>query len=514
MLLNSEPVWDEFLIWERIASGIHQAVTLGDWHGAIVSTDNPEHPALPTILMVIALGIKSTLGLSVDSLFVVRLPGLVLGALTAPMGYFLGKRTFGKYPALMAALIIALSPWMIFWSAMAYHDIFLVFFVSLSLLLSPLAARNKRYRLPLTASMALAFSSKFTAILFFPAIFLTLLIWNDHGLRRGRAWVRRMAEGKLSLPFPKPAFFLGVLLYLVAFCFLVVLSNPCTWLNPNCLTTAMQNGVERVMDGHQGFYAGKALYWTPLWIPVFILFAKSSLVVFIPGILDVILALALLVQRKGDIKITTSAVWLVAGLGALSTLRSMNDTHYVLPAYPALAFAAATFVQWVYESQLRIKAPPLPDRVRAIGPVTLVLVLLLPNVFGLITVPHGEGFVSEAVQDGDWASTMPYFGYLQAVDYLQARDPGAKVLAVLKWTEVSLNWAIMYRGYHFTVTPYEKGNTSYDYVILCSWSVQVHPIAGDRYSLEDVEGYRLISRISEGKTTFSYILGRSNIVTQ
>ena len=50
---------------------------------------------------------------------VVRLPSLIAGVATIPLVYLVGKRTVGRGPAAVAAVVTALAPFMIYYSAEA-----------------------------------------------------------------------------------------------------------------------------------------------------------------------------------------------------------------------------------------------------------------------------------------------------------------------------------------------------------------------------------------------------------
>jgi 4-amino-4-deoxy-L-arabinose transferase-like glycosyltransferase len=64
----------------------------------------------------------------------VRVPSLVLGTATVPVIYLLGRRTFGRAAGLLAAAMITLSPFAIFYSTEARAYATMVFLVALSTL--------------------------------------------------------------------------------------------------------------------------------------------------------------------------------------------------------------------------------------------------------------------------------------------------------------------------------------------------------------------------------------------
>ena len=79
-----------------------------------------------------------------DPTVTIRLPSLILGTATVPLVFLLGLRTVGRRAALVAALVMALSPFAIFYSSEARPYATLTFFVVLSTLLLLVALDSER----------------------------------------------------------------------------------------------------------------------------------------------------------------------------------------------------------------------------------------------------------------------------------------------------------------------------------------------------------------------------------
>jgi 4-amino-4-deoxy-L-arabinose transferase-like glycosyltransferase len=76
----------------------------------------------------------------------VRIPSLVLGTATVPLTYLLGLRTLGRRAALVAAAILTLSPFAIFYSVEARAYATLIFLIALSTLALLEALETRRAR--------------------------------------------------------------------------------------------------------------------------------------------------------------------------------------------------------------------------------------------------------------------------------------------------------------------------------------------------------------------------------
>lgn len=102
--------WDESLSLyrsqETLAGNLANHITLTDGQTEVVTVDN--HPPLYFLLL------SATTRLLGDSEFALRVPSLFFSVLLAPLVFAIGKRLVGERAALLAALLTALSP-MLLW---------------------------------------------------------------------------------------------------------------------------------------------------------------------------------------------------------------------------------------------------------------------------------------------------------------------------------------------------------------------------------------------------------------
>src|SRR6266498_2165191 len=101
-----------------------------------------------------------------------RLTSALIGILSIPILYFPTRRMFGDRVALIASLLIAVSPWHIFWSQNARFHTSLLLFYSLSVFAFHFGLeRNKPgYFIAFCVLLYLAISERLTALFIFPAI--------------------------------------------------------------------------------------------------------------------------------------------------------------------------------------------------------------------------------------------------------------------------------------------------------------------------------------------------------
>jgi uncharacterized membrane protein len=101
-----------------------------------------------------------------------RLASALLGIVSIPILYFPTRRMFGNQVALIASLLLAVSPWHIFWSQNARFYTSLLLFYSLAFLVFHYGLeRNKpSYFIAFCGFIYLAVSERLTALFIFPVI--------------------------------------------------------------------------------------------------------------------------------------------------------------------------------------------------------------------------------------------------------------------------------------------------------------------------------------------------------
>src|SRR5207249_11762039 len=90
--------------------------------GATAWQYNYEHPPLVKLLIGLSVSLNAVLGHPLGELFAARLPSVIGGTLLIVAIYALGRGPFGRAIAYFAALCLAVSPWLVYFSALAYLD--------------------------------------------------------------------------------------------------------------------------------------------------------------------------------------------------------------------------------------------------------------------------------------------------------------------------------------------------------------------------------------------------------
>lgn len=135
--------------------------------------------------------------------FAVRLPAAIFGILTVPVVFFLAKELFDKKVALLAAFLLAISPWHIQFSRIAFRAILLPFFFCWGLYFFFRGLKKPRYLLFSSLAFSVGLYTYASARVFIP-LFLLPLVWlYRHELRRVKRY-----------------FFLAATIFLLIFLFL------------------------------------------------------------------------------------------------------------------------------------------------------------------------------------------------------------------------------------------------------------------------------------------------------
>jgi hypothetical protein len=140
LVVASQPLFADELstYWISATHGLHGVMSLMYGTGAI------KHAEITPPLYFVAAWASMQLGHSFELL---RLPSLIAGILTIPLVFALGLRTVGRRAALVACAIVALSPFMIYYSteARAYAVMMLLASGSTLSLLAAIDTRRGRW---------------------------------------------------------------------------------------------------------------------------------------------------------------------------------------------------------------------------------------------------------------------------------------------------------------------------------------------------------------------------------
>lgn len=405
---------------------------------------NYEHPPVVKLLIGTSLAINSIFGHPLDRLFAARIPSILSGTLMIVALYLLGKQPFGRVVALLAALTLAFSPWLVYFSALAYLDTTMTAFATVAVLLIWHAIRHPWLYLFIALLIGLGAASKYTAVLVIPGMF----IFTAYYFFVLRFYLPKKQRPHIPWYWWISAIILAPLIFVGA--------DPAIWPSPiKLLTHSFTFEWKHSIHGHLTFLAGQYSIHVPPWAILYILLVKLSAFVTIPAALFVLYAIAQLIRFhwKRAISVEQAAsisfllIWLASTASMFSLLNIVVGTHYELPAAPPVAFAGALGMTVLFRyqrgllfarpkgdtkqnatpvTQVEQATPTAPKRFirpafNTRGAITVAIMLLLiagPHLLGLITVPDAEGYTSEFFHGEDSALQVAYPGYRNALVWL------------------------------------------------------------------------------------------------
>jgi 4-amino-4-deoxy-L-arabinose transferase-like glycosyltransferase len=447
---------------------------------------NFEAPSLPKILMGFGSLWAQQNRSPGDWLIGARIPGVLLGALFIVLIYWLARPIFGKLPALFGALALALSPWVAYFSAIAYLDSYLLGFVTLAVLLTWHAVRHPWLFALVGALLGLSFDSKYTgafALLPIAAYLAYYYAFRVH---------RRPPLHVLLIP----------LVTLVA----IYVADPALWVSPfDRLWDGITFQWNHAARGHSVFLNGRVWDHVPPGEVVFILVAKMSLFICIPALLALPWALARIIRARGnpsgrDERAAFAFFWLFGMLLPFGMLNIVVGTHYMLPLAPAVtcigAWALLGACRWLGPrlitwsetwgetwggtwggrglAALRARlgsrgaasgtaeAAPrwliaaraflTPTRARRLAVFGLLvaacLAMTIPPLTGLLTVPQAEGYTSEWLDGENSSLQVAYPGYADGTQWVTDHTKGWVTVSLIG-TPGSMDYWMMTRQYLF-----------------------------------------------------------------
>jgi mannosyltransferase len=158
---------------------------------------------------------RATLELFGTTEWSARLAPALTGVLTIPALYFPTRRLFGPAVALMAAVLLAVAPWHLFWSQNARFYVLLLLFYNLGLLFFLIGLREKRpyYFFLALLFLVLAARERSTAFFFVPVIVTYLAMLRLFSPGRPVALQRRVLVPLFSLAIAFGFYDLTLLLF-------------------------------------------------------------------------------------------------------------------------------------------------------------------------------------------------------------------------------------------------------------------------------------------------------------
>src|SRR5579859_3067116 len=103
---------------------------------------NYEHPPLVKFFIGLSILINDRTGHHLNELLAARIPSIIAGTVLIMAIYWLGRKPFGHIVALLAALSLAFSPWLVYFSSIAYLDMTMTMFITIAYLLTWHATRR------------------------------------------------------------------------------------------------------------------------------------------------------------------------------------------------------------------------------------------------------------------------------------------------------------------------------------------------------------------------------------
>ncbi len=405
---------------------------------------NYEHPPFVKLLIGLALTLNSAVGHPLSELFTARLPSIIMGTVLVVAVYWLARVPFGRVVALGAALCLAVSPWLVYFSALAYLDMTMTALITIAYLLTWYAIRRPGLYLVIALLVGLGADSKYTAVLAVPGIVLFIAYYFFV--------IRQYIPVEQRPPIPWRWWLATVILAPTIF----LIADPAIWPNPPVkLVQSFLFEWNHSFNGHLTFLAGKDYLHVPHWAILYILISKMSAFVTVPAAFFAVLGLVQLIRfHMGKITVEEATniafawIWLVSILSMFSLLNIVVGTHYHLPMAAPVALAgavglasilryrrgslAALFTRQTDRPNAQsISSDPSisrPSHVIRIYPlvaaVLLGLALFVPHLIGLTTVYAAEGYTSEFFSGENAVLQVAYPGYREGVQWIATQTQG------------------------------------------------------------------------------------------
>ncbi len=433
---------------------------------------NYEHPPVVKLLIGLTIFLNAHLGRLLSELFAARVPSILSGTILIVAMYWLGRAPFGRLVALLAALCLALSPWLVYFSALAYLDMTMTALITIAYLILWPAIWQPRLYLLSALLMGLGIASKYTAILALPGMFFFTAYYYIA--------IRPRLDLKQRPLVPWKWWLTALLLIPVTF----FIADPAIWKQPySLLLQSMLYEWQHSITGHLTFLAGQYGGHVPHWAVLYIIFAKLSIFVTLPAVYFLVYSVIQLVRfhlKRAKLSITEVTcmaylcIWLVSIASMFSLLNIVVGTHYHLPLAPPVALAGAygiialvRFISKVFQAN-HVNTESHIDKETAAGsPVTngrrrikfrsvVVLAVLFvlfvgPHLLGLLTSYAAEGYTSEIFNGENSVLQVAYPGYREAALWLIAHTRSSGRVGI-----VALPGTLNHGDYHSSWYSYNR----------------------------------------------------------
>ena len=490
---------------------------------------NYEHPPFVKFLIGFSLWLNSQAGHPLKELLAARLPSIIMGTVLVVALYWLGRTPFGRVVALLAALCLAFSPWLAYFSALAYLDMTMTALITIAYLLVWHTIRRPWLYLVVAILVGLGAASKYTAVLVVPAIILFTIYYY---------FILRFylpAEQRPKLPW---LWWLAAVV-LSPLAFLAV--DLAIWPSPvKLLIHSFTFELNHSSNGHLTFLAGHYSLHIPHWAILYIVFVKMSAFVTIPAAGFAIYAFIQLVRfhmsrgtRVSVGEATTLSfllIWLITMLGMFSLLNIVVGTHYHIPLAAPIAlsgaFGLATLFRYHRGSLFAVinrKAEAKQNTFASVRNVrlntrTIIVIALLtlmlvgPHLFGLATVYGAEGYTSEFFHGEDGALQVAYPGYREATQWIVGQTHGTEkvglvaLIGTLSPSKDGVSWYDynndLPKRLQFSEAHPDQAHYAYDYLV---WPMH---LIQRGYQLPASWRSHIVHVVMGGATVYCYVLAR------
>jgi 4-amino-4-deoxy-L-arabinose transferase-like glycosyltransferase len=390
----------------------------------------------------------------------IRLPVVLVAAIAAPLTYLWGRHILGETGAVLAALFLALDPFLLALSRVLGHDALVAIFMWLSLLaflradasflVTPVPGQtsslkaDRRYLFASGALGGLAFLTKYPSLYLGAFVAMTLLVLY---IGRGGAW-RQVFRDWLA----------SVLLWSLAAGLVFCALWPAMWVDPLGRVAAIINDALRasgsphpkgsfflgqpVPDPGMGFYVLASLFrTTPLiWLGWVLLLAEIAL-----G--RTTTSQSPWMERPGRRVVLILLAYALL-YGVLVTVGGKKQDRYILPAFPALVTLAALGYGAIANVQSAIK---LKSRISNLNWL-LLPILVAQAALVLSHYPYYFTYYNPLIGGGPAAARAMLVGWGEGLDQAARwlnTQPDAQDLDVVAW-------------YSTTFEPYFRGHAIYE----------------------------------------------------
>jgi len=495
---------------------------------------NYEHPPLVKLLIGLSLSLNTLFVHSFSELLAARFPSIIMGTLLVLAIYWLGRASLGRVIALLAALCLAFSPWLVYFSGLAYLDMTMTAFISIAYLLLWYAPQRPALYLLSAVLVGLGAASKYTAVLVIPGMVLFTAYFFF--------LIRPRLPVELRLRIPWGWWIMAVILAPLTF----LAADPAIWPSPySLLLHSFSFEWDHSVKGHLTFIAGQPYMHAPHWAIFSILLTKMSLFVTLSATFFACYALVQLVrfhlhapsiQTSDVISLSFLLIWLIAIIGMFSLLTIVVGTHYELPAAPPVALAGAYGLTMLLRyrrgrlfSSSSLETTPkevvlsvfvLPSYQSKLNPrgfatvFLLTIVLAGPHLIGLVSIPDAEGYSSELFHGENTTLQIAYPGYRDALQWLEAHSHGhATVGLVTTWTMAmdthSTSW--YYYNERFSARYHIIAIHPGEHIPVCDYLIfPMDVIQRGMMTIPAPWKYHIIHAVRGGDTTYCYITARTS----